>query len=748
VLRAPARRLAPIAAALAATALAAAPGAAAAPYSFLATPTDQLAVPGALAGAEITPEGHVYTGWGELVLRVGPRLAEYDQPIRTLERGRYPIVRSSVDAGGVRYSVEQFASPVRGHPVVFVRVTMRGLRSRPARARLAAAMRHAGDRPLPSGQHRFRFARPAGAARAGLYRQPGEAFDPRAEHALAGDALLRGGRVLYLFSRAPASVARAVRLRPGRAGARVTPRTLFGEARYATTLGRGDAVRVDFRVPLGPVGPGDELHRAIAGASAVEHRASVLATWRALFGRAAGVAIPERKVEDAWYASLANLVLPRYRDEEGRWVQTVNKLQYHAFWLRDAAVMTQALDLAGLHDLAGENLPFFLAWQQPDGLFISRPGQLDGFGQALWAIGEHVARSGDVALGRALLPSVERAMTWFENARRADPLRLLPAGDPGDNELAAGHLSGDNFWAVAGVRSAVGLARALGEAALAERWSAELADYEPTVRAQVRGTLGRTRGVIPPAIDAAGGQDWGNLWAAWPAGPFDPSDPAVTRTLRHLRGEFREGIATYLDGRVLHHYLGFRAFQTELLRGEQSRVVRGLYDSLAHTTATHGGFETGIRPYGSRSVHDNMTPHGWFAAEYVALVRNMLAREDHEGLVLMSALSPAWLRPGKTVALRYAPTTRGRITFELRTRRGGATLRWRAEVPQGTRLRWPVPAGVRSMRAAGLPRGGRIVELPGRAGTMRVRWRLRPGAPPTYEAAVRRLVRAYRARGR
>ena len=33
---------------------------------FLAEPTDQLAVPGLVAGAEITPEGDVYTGSAEL----------------------------------------------------------------------------------------------------------------------------------------------------------------------------------------------------------------------------------------------------------------------------------------------------------------------------------------------------------------------------------------------------------------------------------------------------------------------------------------------------------------------------------------------------------------------------------------------------------------------------------------------------------------------------------------------------------
>src|SRR4051794_20369156 len=86
--------------------------AAARPYGFLATPTDQLAVPGHLAGFEITPEGFVYSGFGELVMRAGPNLVGVRAPVRTLYGGRYPIMRYGQQLAGVRYDVEAFASIV------------------------------------------------------------------------------------------------------------------------------------------------------------------------------------------------------------------------------------------------------------------------------------------------------------------------------------------------------------------------------------------------------------------------------------------------------------------------------------------------------------------------------------------------------------------------------------------------------------------------------------------------------------
>lgn len=685
-----------------------------------------MAVPGHVAGTEITPEGWLYTGHAELVFQVGPRLRGFDQRIRTLDSGRYPVFSSSVRHGRVLYTVTTFAAPVGGRPVNFVRVQMRNVTRRSAHGRFAVGVRRRSPRA-------GRFPRPAAPAGPGLYYQPGSRPAHGDRYAFRGRALTRRGRALYTFAAPPRGVRRA--LRPGRRA------PVAGRAVYRARLSPGERGVLDFRMPVTPVPLGTRAYRRIATAPFELNRRRTLAYWRRLLGRAVEIELPEDKVEDAFYASLANIAMARYKDARGRWVQTVNKLQYHAFYLRDGAVMTNALDLAGLHDVAGRNLAYFLAWQQPNGNFISRPGQRDGFGQALWALGEHVLRTGDGALARRLYPRVLRAMRWFERARRRDPLGLLPRGNPRDNELVRGHLAGDNFWAAAGVQRAIAIARAAGRERSADRWSALLADYRATLDVRVRRAARRGGGWIPPALDARGGQDWGNLWAAWPVETYDASERIVSRTIRHVRARYREGLPTWRG--LLHGYLGFRVLQTELRRGEQRDVVRGLYDELAHTTATHGGFETNVAPYGDRSVDVNLAPHGWFAAEYVALVRNMLVREDGGALVLMSALSPSWLRPGREVSVRSAPTTRGRVSYTLRARRGGATLRWDADVAEGTAIRWPLPGTAHDVRAPGLR--GRTVELPGRSGEIDVSWRL-PARAPSYRATVARLVRAYRSR--
>jgi hypothetical protein len=182
-------------------------------------------------------------------------------------------------------------------------------------------------------------------------------------------------------------------------------------------------------------------------------------------------------------------------------------------------------------------------------------------------------------------------------------------------------------------------------------------------------------------------------------------------------------------------------FETLLRRGDQAKVVRGFYDSLAHTTSTNAFFETGVLPFGNRTVDLATVPHGWAAAEYVSLLRNMLLREQGNGVVLMSALSPSWLRPGQMVAVRGGRTAFGPVDFTLRTRSGGATLTWRSRLRRGVQLTAAVPLGARNVRAPG--RTGGVIRLRGRSGRINISWHL-AGSKPSYAATLRALLRRYR----
>ena len=696
----------------------AAPAAASGDRGFGSHPTDQLGVPGFAAGAEVTPEGSVFGGFLELGFAFGEGRQRWRQPHRELEDGRLPVLRSTRTRDGVRHSLALFADDVGGVPAVLVRTTLRNLTREPVTARWAYVVQHAATEA-------FRFPRPAAPPRPGLYEQPGAAFDPTARWEARDGLVLREGRVVAVLP--PGG--RAVTSPP------VAPDTEVVRDEHAIELEPGGTAALDAVVPLEPPAAEDALTiGALRAARFDERRSAVAARARAVLDRAMALAVPEPRVADAYAASLLQILLARHRTADGQWVQAVNKLQYHAFWLRDAAAMAHALDLAGLHAEAAEDLAFFAAWQGPDGHFISRPGQLDGHGQALWALGRHARLARDAAFAASWLPRVAAALDWLDRERGRDPDGLLPPSDPMDNEDVAGRLAGDAFWAVAGVAEAVRLARLAGDEALADRAAATRdALRGAVVRAVRRAAAGHGRGAIPPALDRPGGRDWGNLWAAWPVPVLGPRDPLVRRTLARVRARYRGGLPRWERG--LHGYLGFRVAQTELLQGEADRAADGLYAALAHTTATHGGFETGGTPRPSTS---NLTPHGWFAAELVTMLRAMLVQERRGGVELLGGVPARWLR-GAGVALRRAPVPQGVLdAVVLRPVPGGARLRWSARLEPGTRLWLRVPRWARDVRVGGRAVApGERVALPGPSGTLRVHWARPPAGPSLARAAAR-----------
>ena len=736
------RRVAAACAALGAVLALVVPGARAHPFSFITEPTDQLGVPGYIPGTALTPDGSLYTGWGELAFRYGPRLLPANGTVRDLLGGRYPVIRYHLRASGVDYTVTVLAAAAGDRPVNFVRVVIHNAGTRTAAAAWGAGLRYSGGHLDPRGAYTFRFQRPATPAREGLYDQPGAAFDPGAAWAFDGGAVTRDGEALLLFGDAPPGITRRETLRPGNARAPVAEGTVFGEVDYRARLAPGRQVVLDFAMPVVPVAPASAGYRQLAAARFDGELSATLAYWRRLYARAIRIQVPEPKVADTFYTSLANLAIPRYPASSGGWVQTVNKLQYNAFWLRDASFIADAFDLAGLHDLAAQDLAYFPSWQQPDGLFISRPSQYDGFGEALWAIGEHAVRTGDRAFAERMLGPVQRALAWFEAERATEPWGLMPASTPGDNELTTGHITGDNLLAADGIAAAIGLAKLVGRADDASSWQTDLDAFMTDLRGRLAAAVAKTGGWIPPALEDNGGQDWGNLWAAYPGPVLSPQDPAVTATLRHVLRSFRDGIATYYSGAALHDYLGFRVFETELLRDQQLDVVNGLYAELAHTTSTNGGWEVGVLPHGARVLTDDVAPHGWFAAEYVTLLRNMLVRENGRELELMSAVSPSWLLPGRTIAVANADTSLGRVAYTLHATAGGAVLTWRATPAPGVRLVWPVPSAASAVGARGLSADRRTITLTGSTGRLVVRWRLR-GPFPSFSSTVRRVLANY-----
>lgn len=743
------------------------------PFSYPSRPTDQIGVMHVTSGTEITPEGSLYTGFGELMFYVGIERAPVPARVRTLEEGHLPIVNYRVKHDGLEYRFTMFAASLGteqmgGQVANFIRVTVRNPGTSERHGFLTTAWRYQGEQRTPFSTGDNRFRRPVEGHRVGDYQQPGDAFRPNAVYTTAGDAFLQDGRVIYFFPLEPKPQFRPTlidyynHLAPLNAKMTVTPTTPVATAEYDVAVAPGAERVLDFKMPLVPVAASGMEFDAVERARFDERREKVRAFWDGLIAEGIDIETPEDKVNQTFKTSLVNdlMSLNKVGDD---YVQTINQLHYHGFYLRDSADFVRMYDTSGYPQIARQVVNFFATKQQADGNFLSQPGQYDGWGQALWTYGEHYRITRDKAFAAEVYPRVVRAVDWLEGAIAVDPLHLVPATDVRDNEFVPGHLTGYNFLALDGLQAAVLLAHDLGHPEDEQRFRKIERGLRKSFMKRLDDITAHTGGYIPPTLNGGTeGTDWGNLLALTPEQQLDPFDPKVTATLRATQARYQEGLISYHQpgqGIYLHHYLTIKNTLTELIRGEQEQAIRELYAVLVHTSSTNAGFEYSVRPWGDRDFSGNLAPHGWMAAEYRNMLGNMMVREDGDTLHLLSAVSPEWVGAGKEIVVKRAATYFGTVglrlemptdttaTLHLTMDRGGA----HAPAKVVMHLPWFVDAKMATAVANGRPlevTAGTVV-IPAGVERVDLTWQrvaLPKGYPQSYATAVEQYEREYRTR--
>lgn len=735
------------------------------PFTWAAFPTDEIGIADAEEGTEITPSGSLYTGYGELSFMVGNPARYVQQRVRTLSDGDLPVIHYEFQDGKVNYEATMFSwalnrqNPDRD-PVNFIRILAQNTSAELQTNYFAVSFCY-----CVTNSHRFR--RPVVPEIPGRYSQPGVEFDPHWRYGFQSesgyDLALRSNQVIYSLPTQPQPQLWLTADQPysNAAAPLVSESTPVLLAQYRLILKPREQRELDFKMPVHPVSLSDsKALKQLDRDNFDEALAEAKSWWQKQLDGGLQLHIGEEKVEQTFRASLMYLMLARervpargeHRDGENLYIQTVNLAQYHAFWLRDGSHMVHAYDLTGHSRDAAQALSFFAEFQKPDGEFLSQPGEHDGWGEALWAYGQHFQLTGDRRFARSVFPRVQKAVAWLKQARAVDPLHMLPGGSPHDDELPEGwgHLTGDNFYALDGLHEAILMADALGHKELADNWQAQYQDYYHDLF-QLLGALAETNGGFIPACLDTKGYDWGNLLTLYPYELLPPMDPLVTGTLNEALSHYGEGIMCYGPRSVLHQYLTMNNTQSWIARGQQEPALRELYSILAHTSSTQAGWECGPPPWTTRDFGNDLAPHNWFAADYIALLRNMLIRERGDALDLFSVLSPAWTRPGQTLSVAGAPTEFGPMNFMATFTAQGMELHLDdhfRKAPNQIRLHLPWFVNATSVLVDGKPvvANGREISLPPRVRRVVVDWQTtEPDLSSwSYDAAVQRFESEWR----
>src|SRR5215510_1247527 len=75
------------------------------PFSYFSQPTDVIGVMDARAGTLVSPEGYLYTGFGELMFFIGNPPVPARQRVKTLYHGYLPIIQYAYKEDAVEYQV-------------------------------------------------------------------------------------------------------------------------------------------------------------------------------------------------------------------------------------------------------------------------------------------------------------------------------------------------------------------------------------------------------------------------------------------------------------------------------------------------------------------------------------------------------------------------------------------------------------------------------------------------------------------
>lgn len=412
-------------------------------------------------------------------------------------------------------------------------------------------------------------------------------------------------------------------------------------------------------------------------------RAAAVEYWKAVYNRGVQLHIANRDVEDLFYMSLANLFLLRDR-QDGVVVVKPGETCYDSFWYRDGAYMVLAQDVAGFAHEAEDSLELFWRddlpdsvrhWgQKPDGAWAVPPNEWDGQGQALWALWRHYRLTGDKAWLEKTYPAVLQGARWIHAARLRTKVKgghagaplsfgLFPKGFGERIDSQRAFVLYHDFWGVLGARCAWQIAKALGrpDAAWMKR---EYLDFRTCVlRCCDRASAQNPRGyLLPGALGRPQALIWGGIAAVYPSEALPVHAPVVDATFRVMEQRSVEGQYRFLSEEKIWPYYSTDWARAYLYREEYAKALRLFRSYVGHASPTRAWIEE-IFIETRRGTGD--MPHGWAAADYVMLLRDLLLLERGDALHVCPAADADWLPPGENLGVTGAPTCFGKVTFTL-----------------------------------------------------------------------------------
>jgi hypothetical protein len=380
-------------------------------------------------------------------------------------------------------------------------------------------------------------------------------------------------------------------------------------------------------------------------------------SWESALADAARLEVPDTRIRFLYAAALRTLILLSAVDIKP------GPYTYRRFWFRDACLMLNAMLAAGFGRRCRRVLESFFPRQKRSGYFQSQEGEWDSNGQVLWILDRFQQLTGG-QLPQPWIHAVAKGADWILKKRTspdkgAAHAGLLPAGFSAEHLGPNDFYYWDDFWGLAGLTAAARLTKA-------ERLQEAAADFRAAIFRSIAAIPEhRKKGAIPASpyrrMDAGA---VGSLVADYPLQLVAPGDPRISRTVEflmdncfHSGGFFQDMIHSGINA-----YLTLGIAQT-LLRSADPRFRR-LLETVAALASPTGQWPEAIHPHtGGGCMGDGQ--HGWAAAEWVMMIRNLFVREEGRRLIVGGGIFPEWLAGDRDVGFGPTPTPFGPVEIRI-----------------------------------------------------------------------------------
>ncbi len=396
--------------------------------------------------------------------------------------------------------------------------------------------------------------------------------------------------------------------------------------------------------------------------------------------------LPDKRYSDAFYSSLCYLLIMMKGNEV-----CPGPLRYKYFYLHDAVEMVNALDISGLRDIAETALENFN--------YRTGDGYLDGLGGSMFALFDHFRLNKDVKYLKRVYPRIIKSAGLIKSKREAQfspelknsPFYgLLHTSVSQDNFGTHAHLYLDNWWALVGLRCAVLAAEALKKKKDVLRLKKEYASLEKSINESLRKVLKREKIDYMPAfadnwppeerkIDG-GHRILGDTQMAWAHRPalFPGRNLGVKIQEKLFKESYKKywktaGAFSDYDGGWFVEYekvfwgYNFLLAHPMMYLGMEDVTLKNIEWGIKNRSCPGGWMEAmpaRKNKKGKWEIADGIigdVPHGWSAAFYILLLRNMIIREENNQIVLFPAMPESWFKNGENIEIRNAPTYFGKI---------------------------------------------------------------------------------------